>query len=77
MTEFPSQDDTFKSAIGLIEAFGKSGVTTAQGACNLLRAFGHDVILTPDDEIITIADAPAIELADGRKYKQDGTPYEG
>lgn len=51
------------------------GATASEGALNILRAFGHNVILTPDDCIIEITEAPAIELPGGRKYKADGTVY--
>lgn len=60
----------------IIQAFGQ-GLSAKEAFFHLLRATKHDVILTPDDEIITITDAPAIELPDGRKYKADGTVYDG
>lgn len=65
-------DDSLEAKCNaLAAAIYASGVSTV----DFLRAWGHDVIETPDGEICNIVDAPAIELPDGRKYRTNGTPY--
>lgn len=73
--KFSNLTDTEIACNAFIQALGQ-GITVNEGARNIYRAFGHDVILTPDDQLIEITDAPAVEHADGRKYKADGTVYD-
>lgn len=77
MDKLKFSDETLEAYSNALTAFHASLPTTNEACRNWLRAFGHDVILIPDDQIIEITDAPAIELADGRKYREDGTVYDG
>lgn len=76
MDKLKMSDETLEQFAEFSRIVAGTGVSAVEAHYNWLRCCGHNVILTPDDEIIEVTDAPAIEYPDGRKYKADGTVYD-
>lgn len=57
---------------GIFELTGQFGMTANEAAANFYRAFGTEVVLTPDNVLLFVEDAPAVEFPDGRALDQYG-----
>lgn len=51
-------------------AMAQVGASAGISVVDFLRAFGHDVIKTPDGEICSIVDAPSVE------FRRDGLIFD-